>query len=34
MNRHVAALHDDPQVAELYELLAAQIAGSILASPK
>lgn len=32
--RHLAALRDDPQVAELYELLAAEIAGSLLATAK
>jgi len=34
MRSHLAALGDDPQVAQIYELLAAQIAGSILATPK
>lgn len=32
--RHSSALHDDPQVAQIYELLADQIAGSLLASRK
>jgi predicted short-subunit dehydrogenase-like oxidoreductase (DUF2520 family) len=32
--RHVAALRDEPQLAEIYALLANEIAGSILASPK
>lgn len=32
--RHLEALADDPQVAEIYELLAAEIAGAILARPK
>ena len=31
---HLAALRDDAQVAEIYELLAAEIAGSLLARPK
>lgn len=31
---HLAALRDDPQVAEIYELLAAEIAGSLLATTK
>ncbi|HEX8170347.1 MAG TPA: Rossmann-like and DUF2520 domain-containing protein [Thermoanaerobaculia bacterium] len=34
LRRHLEALRDDPQLAALYELLAAQIAGPILASPK
>lgn len=34
MEQHRAALHDDPQVAEMYELLAAEIAGSLFARPK
>jgi predicted short-subunit dehydrogenase-like oxidoreductase (DUF2520 family) len=34
MSRHRQALQDDSQVAEIYELLAAEIAGSLLASPK
>jgi predicted short-subunit dehydrogenase-like oxidoreductase (DUF2520 family) len=34
MSRHRDALQDDAQVAEIYELLAAEIAGSLLASPK
>jgi predicted short-subunit dehydrogenase-like oxidoreductase (DUF2520 family) len=34
MDQHRHALHDDAQVAELYELLAAEIAGSLLASAK
>jgi predicted short-subunit dehydrogenase-like oxidoreductase (DUF2520 family) len=34
LSRHLAALHDDPQVAEIYELLAAEIAGSLLATTK
>ena len=32
--KHREALQDDPQVAELYELLAAEIAGSLFARPK
>jgi predicted short-subunit dehydrogenase-like oxidoreductase (DUF2520 family) len=32
--RHVEALSDDPQVAEIYRLLAAEIASSILATLK
>jgi predicted short-subunit dehydrogenase-like oxidoreductase (DUF2520 family) len=32
--RHREALHDDPEVAELYKLLAAEIAGSLLARQK
>lgn len=32
--RHVAALGDEPQLAQIYELLADEIAGSILARPK
>lgn len=34
MDQHRQALQNDPQVAELYELLAAEIAGSLLASAK
>jgi predicted short-subunit dehydrogenase-like oxidoreductase (DUF2520 family) len=34
MDQHRQALQDDAQVAELYELLAAEIAGSLLARPK
>jgi len=34
MSRHREALQGDAQVAEIYELLAAEIAGSLLASPK
>jgi predicted short-subunit dehydrogenase-like oxidoreductase (DUF2520 family) len=34
MARHRDALQNDAQVAEIYELLAAEIAGSLLASPK
>lgn len=34
MDQHRDALKDDAQVAELYELLAAEIAGSLLASLK
>jgi predicted short-subunit dehydrogenase-like oxidoreductase (DUF2520 family) len=34
MTRHREALRDDSQVAEIYELLAAEIAGSLLARPK
>jgi len=34
ITQHRAALRDDPQVAEIYELLAAEIAGSLLARPK
>lgn len=32
--RHLEALRGDPQVAEMYRLLADQIAGSLLARPK
>lgn len=32
--RHLAALADDPQVAEIYRLLAAEIASSIVATAK
>jgi predicted short-subunit dehydrogenase-like oxidoreductase (DUF2520 family) len=32
--RHVEALRDDPQLAQLYELLAREIGGSFLARPK
>ncbi|MDQ3281717.1 MAG: DUF2520 domain-containing protein, partial [Acidobacteriota bacterium] len=32
MQRHIAALADEPQLAEIYELLAAEIAGSLFAS--
>jgi len=31
---HLAALRDEPQLAEIYELLAAEIAGSVVATPK
>jgi predicted short-subunit dehydrogenase-like oxidoreductase (DUF2520 family) len=31
---HLAALRDEPQLAEIYELLSAEIAGSVVASPK
>lgn len=34
LQRHLEALRDEPQVAQLYELLAAQIAGSLLATEK
>jgi predicted short-subunit dehydrogenase-like oxidoreductase (DUF2520 family) len=34
MSRHREALQGDAQLAEIYELLAAEIAGSLLASPK
>lgn len=34
MEQHLDALRDDAQVAHLYELLADQIAGSLLARPK
>lgn len=34
LRRHVEALHDDPRLAEVYERLAAEIAGSKLARPK
>ncbi len=34
MQRHIAALRDDPRLREVYELLAAEIAGSKLANPK
>lgn len=34
MRRHVEALRGDPSLAEIYELLAAQIGGSKLARPK
>lgn len=34
MSRHLEALRDDPKLAEIYELLAAEIAGSRLASHK
>ncbi|MFP5246075.1 MAG: Rossmann-like and DUF2520 domain-containing protein [Thermoanaerobaculia bacterium] len=34
IERHLAALRDDPQVAQIYELLADQIAGSLLARQK
>ena len=34
MEQHRHALHDDAQVAELYELLADEIAGSLLARSK
>lgn len=32
--RHRAVLSDDPKVAEIYDLLAAEIAGSLLAKPR
>lgn len=32
--RHVEALKDDPQLAQIYELLVREIAGSLLARPK
>jgi len=32
MRGHLAALRDEPRIAQLYELLAAEIAGAILAS--
>lgn len=34
MRRHLDALAGEPQLAELYELLAAEIARSLLATPK
>lgn len=34
MAQHREALRDDPKVAEIYNLLAAEIAGSLLASPR
>jgi predicted short-subunit dehydrogenase-like oxidoreductase (DUF2520 family) len=34
MAAHRQAVHDDPQVAKIYELLAEEIAGSLLARPK
>ena len=34
LRRHREALRDEVQLAEIYELLAAEIAGSLLASPK
>jgi predicted short-subunit dehydrogenase-like oxidoreductase (DUF2520 family) len=34
MNRHAEALREEPQVARLYELLADQIAGALLARQK
>ena len=34
MERHLAALDGDPQVAQIYRLLADHIAGSLLARPK
>lgn len=34
MARHREALQDDPKVAEIYDLLAAEIAGSLFASPR
>ena len=34
LQRHVEALRDEPQLAQIYELLAAEVAGSLLASPK
>lgn len=32
--KHIDALRDEPQLAQIYELLADEIAGSILARPK
>ena len=34
LRRHMDALRDEPRLAQIYELLAAEIAGSLLASPK
>ena len=34
LQRHVDALKDEPQLAQIYELLAVEVAGSLLASPK
>ena len=34
LKRHLTALRDEPQLAEIYELLAAEIAGPILASDR
>jgi predicted short-subunit dehydrogenase-like oxidoreductase (DUF2520 family) len=34
MQRHIEALRDHPELAKLYELLADQIAGALLARPK
>ncbi|HEU4889000.1 MAG TPA: DUF2520 domain-containing protein, partial [Thermoanaerobaculia bacterium] len=34
MAQHRQALRDDPKAAEIYDLLAAEIAGSLLASPR
>lgn len=34
MGQHREALRDDPKVAEIYDLLAAEIAGSLLARPR
>lgn len=34
LQRHLDALRDDPQLEELYELLAKELSGSILATPK
>lgn len=34
IQRHIEALHDEPQLAQIYALLADEIAGSILARPK
>ena len=34
ISRHLEALQDDPEIARIYELLAVQIAGSLLARPK
>ncbi|HYH10415.1 MAG TPA: DUF2520 domain-containing protein [Thermoanaerobaculia bacterium] len=34
LTRHLEALHDDPQVAQIYTLLADQIAGALLARQK
>jgi predicted short-subunit dehydrogenase-like oxidoreductase (DUF2520 family) len=34
LQKHLAVLRDEPQLAQIYELLADEIAGSILARPK
>lgn len=34
MKSHMAALDDEPQLAQIYELLASELAASILARPK
>lgn len=34
MGRHIAALREEPQLAQIYELLAGELASSILARPK